>query len=123
MKHRPAKIFCLFVFLAMANSARLCAQTGTNAIAAEATNAAVKVSLPAATNTTLVAPPPKPRPATLIEADGPADFDLSRHRVIYHDHVRVDDPAMKLHVRKTDRRFACLRRAHDQHRRRDERGD
>lgn len=96
MKHRPAKIFCLFVFLAMANSARLCAQTGTNAIAAEATNAAVKVSLPAATNTTLVAPPPKPRPATIIEAAGPADFDLSRHRVIYHDHVRVDDPAMKL---------------------------
>jgi len=96
MKYRPATFFCLFAFLAMANSARLCAQTGTNADVAKATNAAVKVSMSAATNATPVAQPVKSRPLTLIEADGPADFDLTVRRVIYHDHVRVDNPEMKL---------------------------
>ena len=51
MKNRPVKIFCLIGLLALANSGRLCAQTNTNAVG-QRTNAAVKVALPAATNTT-----------------------------------------------------------------------
>jgi len=96
MKHRSAKIVYLFAFLALANGARLCAQTSTNVVLAKATNAAVKVSMPAATNATQVAQPVKPLPLTLIEAEGPADFDLTGRRVIYHEHVRVDSPEMKL---------------------------
>ena len=96
MKNRSANVFCLVGLLALANTGRLCAQTNTNVVVVGATNAAVKAALPAATNTTRVVPPPKPRPLTLIEADGPADFDLTGRRVIYHDHVRVDSPEMKL---------------------------
>ena len=96
MNHRPVKIFCLAGLLALANGARLCAQTNTNVVVAKATNAVVKVSGPAATNTTQAAQPPKPRPPTVIEADGPADFDLTHHQVIYRRNVRVDDPDMKL---------------------------
>jgi len=96
MKDRPAKIVCLFVFLALANSARLCAQAGANAVVAKATNAVVSVPLPAATNAAPVAQPVKPHPLTLIESDGPADFDLGGREVVYHDHVRVDSPEMKL---------------------------
>jgi len=96
MKNRPATIFCLVGLSALATNGRLCAQMNTNVVEANATNAAVKASMPAATNTTQVVEPPKPRPVTVIEADGPADFDLAGRRVIYHDHVRVDDPAMKL---------------------------
>jgi lipopolysaccharide export system protein LptA len=74
----------------------LCAQTNTNVVVVnDATNAAAKASVPAATNAA-VALPPKPRPPTRIEADGPADFDLTGRRMIYRDHVRVDDPDMKL---------------------------
>jgi lipopolysaccharide export system protein LptA len=39
--------------------------------------------------------PPAPRAPTLIHADS-ADFDLNGHQAIYHRHVRVDDPQMKL---------------------------
>lgn len=44
------------------------------------------------------APAPKPQshPETLIQADGPADFDLGGRRVVYHEHVRVDSANMKL---------------------------
>lgn len=44
------------------------------------------------------APVPKPQPArqpTRIESDS-VDFDLTAHRAIYHGHVRVEDPEMKL---------------------------
>jgi lipopolysaccharide transport protein LptA len=44
------------------------------------------------------APVPKPQPPrqpTRIESDS-VDFDLTAHRAIYHGHVRVDDPEMKL---------------------------
>jgi lipopolysaccharide export system protein LptA len=59
----------------------------------------------AQTNATVPGPPasvtthspaaPPPRAPTLIHADS-ADFDLNGHQVIYHQHVRVDDPQMKL---------------------------
>jgi len=95
MKNRPAKILCLIALLALANNAMLCAQTNTNVVVASATNAAVKVSPPPATNTPHVVPPSKPRPPTQIEADR-ADFDLARRSATYFGHVRVDDPDMKL---------------------------
>ena len=44
------------------------------------------------------APVPKPQPPrqpTRIESES-VDFDLTAHRAIYHGHVRVDDPEMKL---------------------------
>ena len=41
------------------------------------------------------AAPPAPRAPTLIHADS-ADFDLNGRQAIYHRHVRVDDPQMKL---------------------------
>lgn len=96
MKNRRVKKICLFVLLALANHGMLRAQTNTNIVVTSATNAAVKVSMPAATNTARVVPPSKPRPLTLIEASGPADFDLTGRNVIYHDHVRVDSPEMNL---------------------------
>jgi len=96
MKNRTVKNFYLIVLLAMANNGMLCAQTNTNAVAANAMNAAVTVPLPTPTNTTHVVLTPKPRPPTLIEADGPADFDLTKRRVIYRSNVRVNDPEMKL---------------------------
>ena len=51
------------------------------------------LSAPAQTNTVKAV---APRPPTLIQSDGPADFDLTAHTVVYRDHVRVDDPEMKL---------------------------
>jgi len=96
MKNRPTKSFCLAGLVALANSALLCAQTNTNAVVALTTNAAAKVSAPVATNSPRTAPPPKPRPLILIESDGPAVFDLSGRRAIYHDHVQLDSPEMKL---------------------------
>lgn len=41
------------------------------------------------------APDKAPRAPTRIDADS-ADFDLNGHKAIYHGHVRVDDPDMKL---------------------------
>jgi lipopolysaccharide export system protein LptA len=38
---------------------------------------------------------PTPRAPTLINSES-ADFDLNGHQGIYHRHVRVDDPQMKL---------------------------
>jgi len=38
---------------------------------------------------------PMPRPPTKVDSDT-AEFDLARHEAIYHGHVRVDDPQMKL---------------------------
>jgi lipopolysaccharide export system protein LptA len=51
------------------------------------------LNAPAQTN---AVPAAAPRATTLIQSDGPADFDLNAHTVIYRDHVRVDDPQMKL---------------------------
>lgn len=83
MKSRTAKRICLVVLLALVNQGRLRAQTNTNVVVVEATNAA---------NVVL---PPKPRPPTLISSDR-GEFDMAGRRVIYHGHVQVDDPAMKL---------------------------
>jgi len=96
MKNRPIRIICLAGLLALANVGAVCAQTNANLIVIGGTNTAVSASPPAATNTTRVVQPPKPGPATLIEAGGPADFDLTGRRMIYRDHVRVDAPEMKL---------------------------
>ncbi len=79
------KSFCCIVLIALAGVGTLRAQTNTKAV--DEILALVTTNAPA---------PAAPRSTTLIEADGPADFDLAGRRVIYHDHVRVDDPAMKL---------------------------
>ena len=82
------KNVCLLIgLIAVAGAWSLRAQTNTNAVD--------EILALVTTN----APAPKPQPPrqpTRIEADGPADFDLAGRRVIYHSHVRVDDPEMKL---------------------------
>ncbi|MFZ1072792.1 MAG: LptA/OstA family protein [Verrucomicrobiia bacterium] len=95
MKNRLAMKICLAGALALANGGVVRAQTNAAVFAAKATNAVVKAVLPAATNTARVVPPPKPRQMTLISSDS-WDFDMTGHKVIYHGHVHVDDPAMKL---------------------------
>jgi lipopolysaccharide transport protein LptA len=46
----------------------------------------------AQTNVAAVKPPPAP---TQINSDA-AEFDLAKHHAVYHGHVRVDDPKVKL---------------------------
>ena len=74
--------------MALAGTGLLRAQMNTNTNAVDEILALVTTNAPA--------PKPQPRPETLIEADGPADFDLAGHKVIYHEHVRVDSPNMKM---------------------------
>jgi lipopolysaccharide export system protein LptA len=73
-----------------AGAGLLRAQTGTNTNAVEEILALVTTNAPAAK--------PATRSETVIEAEGPADFEQTEHgvRVIYRDHVRVDSPNMKL---------------------------
>jgi lipopolysaccharide transport protein LptA len=80
------KLFCCIVLIVLANVRMLPAQTNSNA--ADQILALVTTNAPAAK--------PPPHPETLIEAEGPADFDLAGRRVIYHEHVRVDSSDMKL---------------------------
>jgi lipopolysaccharide transport protein LptA len=80
------KILNYIALIALANAGTLRAQPNTNAV--EEILALVTTNAPA--------PKPQPRTETLIESDGPADFDLAGRHVVYHDHVRVDDPEMKL---------------------------
>jgi lipopolysaccharide transport protein LptA len=82
------KIFGYLTLLALAGAGPLRAQTNANTNAVNEILALVTTNAPA--------PKPQARPETLIEADGPADFDLAGRRVIYHEHVRVDSPNMKL---------------------------
>ena len=84
------KIFGYITWLALLGAGPLRAQMNTNTN----TNAVDQILALVTTNTP--APKPSPRPETLIEAEGPADFDLAGHRVIYHEHVRVDSPNMKM---------------------------
>ena len=37
-----------------------------------------------------------PDERTRIHSDGPGSFDMVRHHLVYQDHVRVDNPGMKL---------------------------
>jgi lipopolysaccharide transport protein LptA len=82
------KILGYIALMALAGVGPLRAQMNTNTNAVDEILALVTTNAPA--------PKPQPRPETLIEADGPADFDLAGHRVVYHEHVRVDSPNMKL---------------------------
>ncbi|HXR46926.1 MAG TPA: LptA/OstA family protein [Candidatus Limnocylindrales bacterium] len=82
------KIFGYITLMALAGAGPLRAQMNTN------TNAVGEILALVTTNAP--APKPQPRPETLIEADGPADFDLAGHKVIYHEHVRVDSTNMKM---------------------------
>jgi|ERR1035438_1625511 lipopolysaccharide transport protein LptA len=50
---------------------------------------------PASATTSLPDAPRPPRAPKRIDSDS-ADFDLNGHQAIYHRHVRVDDPQMKL---------------------------
>lgn len=72
----------------MAGIGPLRAQTNANTNAADQILALVTTNAPAAK--------PPSHPETLIEAQGPADFDLAGRRVIYHEHVRVDSANMKM---------------------------
>jgi len=58
------------------------------------TDATVQSS-PASATTNLPAAPPPPRAPTEIHSDS-WDFDMTARQVVYHGHVRVDDPQMKL---------------------------
>jgi len=78
---------CLTLML-LAGAGPLCAQPNTSTNAVDEILALVTTNAPA--------PKPQPRPETLIEAEGPADFDLAGRKVIYHEHVRVDSPNMKM---------------------------
>ena len=80
------KILTYIALIVVASAGALRAQTNSTAVD----------EILALVTTNAPAPKPQPRPETLIEADGPADFDLAGRRVIYHDNVRVDDPEMKL---------------------------
>jgi len=82
------KFFCCIVLIGLANVRMLPAQTSTNA--ADQILALVTTNAPVYR--------PTPRSETVIEADGPADFEQTEHggRVIYRDHVRVDAPDLKL---------------------------
>jgi lipopolysaccharide export system protein LptA len=74
--------------MAIAGMGALRAQTNAN------TNAVDQILALVTTNTPATKSPAHPE--TLIEAEGPADFDLAGRRVIYHEHVRVDSANMKM---------------------------
>jgi lipopolysaccharide export system protein LptA len=76
--------------MALAGAGPLRAQINTN------TNAVDEILALVTTNSPASKPPM--RSETVIEADGPADFEQTEHggRVIYRDHVRVDSPNLKL---------------------------
>ncbi|MGA3163351.1 MAG: LptA/OstA family protein [Verrucomicrobiota bacterium] len=80
------KFICLIALIALAGVWTSRAQTNTNA---------VDEILALVTTNTPVPKPQPPRQPTRIESDS-VDFDLTAHRAIYHGHVRVDDPEMKL---------------------------
>ncbi|MGB7769098.1 MAG: LptA/OstA family protein [Verrucomicrobiia bacterium] len=84
------KTFFYIALIALANTGPLRAQTSTNIN----TNAVNQLLALVTTNPPAAKPPP--RAETLIEADGPANFDLAGRGVIYHDNVRVDAQGMKL---------------------------
>ncbi len=90
------KIFSYIALIALAGVGTLRAQTNTTASTNANTNAVDEILALVTTNAP--APKPQPRPETVIEADGPADFEQTEHgaRVIYRDHVRVDSPDLKL---------------------------
>ena len=58
------------------------------------TNVTVPVP-PASVTTHSPAAPPPPRAQTQIDSDS-ADFAMTTRQAVYHGHVRVDDPQMKL---------------------------
>jgi lipopolysaccharide transport protein LptA len=80
------KIFHLIVLLALAGVWTSSAQTNTNAV--DEILALVVTNAP-------VPKPQPPRQPTRIESES-VDFDLTAHRAIYHGHVRVNDPELKL---------------------------
>jgi lipopolysaccharide transport protein LptA len=82
------KTFGYLAMMALAAAGTLRAQVNTNTNAVDEILALVTTNAPAVK--------PQTRPETLIEADGPADFDLAGRRVVYHEHVRVDSPDMKM---------------------------
>jgi lipopolysaccharide transport protein LptA len=80
------KNVCLIALIVLAGVRPLCAQTNTNAV--DEILALVTTNAPATK-------PKSPRAPTRIES-GSVDFDLTGRKAIYHGHVRVDDPEMKL---------------------------
>ena len=81
------KTICLLIgLIAVAGAGALRAQTNTNAV--DEILALVTTNAPATK-------PKPPRQPTKIESDR-VDFDLTAHKAVYHGHVRVDDPEMKL---------------------------
>lgn len=84
------KKFFYIALMAVTGAGTLRAQTNTNTNAVDQILALVTTNAPA----TKPAAPSE----TVIEADGPADFEQTEHgvRVIYRDNVRVDSPNMKL---------------------------
>jgi lipopolysaccharide export system protein LptA len=88
------KNFSYIALIALAGAGTLHAQTNTTAITN--TNAMDEILALVTTNAPAAKPPA--RSETVIESDGPADFEQTEHggKVIYRDHVRVDAPDLKL---------------------------
>jgi len=86
------KIFYYIALSALAGAGTLCAQTNTNTN----TNAIDQILALVTTNAPAAKPPASSE--TVIEADGPADFQQTEHgaTVIYREHVRVDSANLKL---------------------------
>ena len=86
------KFFYYIALSALAGAGTLRAQTNTNAN----TNAVDQILALVTTNPPAAKPPANSE--TVIEADGPADFEQTEHgaTVIYRDHVRVDSANLKL---------------------------
>ncbi len=93
------KFFCYITLIILANAWEVCAQTNATINANTTTNANTNAVSQILALVTTNAPAAKPKASeTVIEADGPAEFDRSGHsvRVVYRDHVRVDAPDLKL---------------------------
>lgn len=93
------KIFCYIVLITLTNAWILRAQTnaiaGPNLSTNANTNAVSQILALVTTNP----PPANPQSQeTVIQADGPAEFNEADHglRVTYRDNVRVDAPGLKL---------------------------
>jgi lipopolysaccharide export system protein LptA len=82
--------------IAVAGAGTLRAQMNTTAGTNANTNAVDEILALVTTNAPAVKPPTPSE--TVIESDGPADFEQTEHggKVIYRDHVRVDSPDLKL---------------------------
>lgn len=93
------KTFCYIAFVTLATAGTLSAQTNATTNTAAAVNANTNAVNQILALVTTNPPPAKPQlQETVIQADGPADFDQTEYglRVIHRENVRVDSPTLRL---------------------------